>query len=59
MELLDSNKYRFDRKNLLEYMSAVHQEYSTNLLHKYDKFERKVDSWKNDNEAGWVYRYQK
>lgn len=56
---MDSNKYRFDRKNLLEYMSAVHQEYSTNLMHKYDKFERKVDSWKNDNEAGWVYRYQK
>lgn len=59
LELLGSNKYRFDRKNLLEYMSAVHQEYSTNLLHEYDKFERKVDSWKNVNEAGWVYRYQK
>lgn len=59
LELLSTNKYTFDKKNLLEYMEYVRQEYISNLLHKYETFERGADRWKNVDADGWKDRYSK
>lgn len=59
IELSIDNKYTFDKKNLMEYMEMVHQEYISNVLQVYETYDRKSDSWKNVNSVGWEVRYQR
>lgn len=57
IELADNNSYRFDKKNLLDYLKIVKQEYISSTLYEYVKFGKKGEEWKNINEFGWQYRY--
>lgn len=59
IELSNNNIYRFDKKNLLDYMESVHQEYISKVLQVYGKYDRNADLWKNIDNAGWLFRYNK
>lgn len=51
-----SNVYRFDKRNLLEYMDSIKDEFILNLFYDYKKFTRNSDKWKMIDEDGWKYR---
>lgn len=51
-----SNVYRFDKRNLLEYMDSIKDEFILNLLYDYREFTRNSDRWKMIDEEGWKYR---
>lgn len=51
-----SNVYRFDKKNLLEYMDSIRDEFRLKLLYDYKVFTRNSDKWKMIDEDGWKHR---
>lgn len=58
--LLDKlNVYRFDKRNLLEYMDSIKEEFVLNLFYNYREFTRKSDRWKMIDEDGWKDRKEK
>lgn len=59
IELSGNNIYKFDKKNLIAYMESVHQEYISRVLQSYKEYDRKSDLWKNVDNDGWVFRYNK
>lgn len=54
--LNQSNVYRFDKKNLLEYMDSIRDEFRLKLLYEYKVFTKNSDKWKMIDEDGWKHR---
>ena len=54
-----SNVYKFDRKNLLEYLDSVKDEFKLKILSNYKVYTRDTDQWKMIDEDGWNYRRRK
>lgn len=54
--LSESNVYKFDKENLLEYMDSIRDEFRLKLLYNYKVFTRNSDKWKMIDEDGWKHR---